>query len=64
MARIDYKKVHAKLDNRMSENVQDIRQSHKIHYGNTEKQESEINSRGKNFSRGESPERHLLRHWA
>ena len=47
------------LDNRFSENVQDIRQSHKIHYRNHEKLESRIDSKKINVSRGENLERYL-----
>ena len=39
-------------------NVQDIQRSQKIHQGNHEKLEREIDSRRKNVCRGENPERH------
>ena len=44
----------------MSENVLSIRQSNKLHHGSHERQETEINSERKNFSRSENPQRHLL----
>ena len=43
----------------MFENVQNIRQSYKLHLGSHEKLESGINSGRKNVSRGEHLERHL-----
>ena len=48
-----------KLDNSSSENVQNIRQSHKIHHRTHENLEIGSNSRRKYFSRRENPERHL-----
>ena len=59
MAWIDYKKAFEKLDSRLSKNVPYIRQGHKIHHGNHEKLRSRIESRRKNSSRSENPERHL-----
>ena len=49
------------LDSRLSEDVQDIRQSQKIHHGSHEKLISEIESRRKNFSRSDDSERYLQR---
>ena len=49
----------ANVHNRLFENVQDIRQSHKIHHGSHEAVESEIDNGKKNFIRGENPERHF-----
>ena len=46
---------------RISENVQNIQQNHKLHHKRHEKGESEINNWGKNPRRGENPERHLPR---
>ena len=43
----------------MSENVQNIRQSYKLHHESHEKQESGINSRKKNLTSGKNPERHF-----
>ena len=45
------------LDNRLSENKQNIRQNHKIHQGSHAKLENGINSERKNFSRGVNPKR-------
>ena len=42
----------------LSENVQDIRQSHKINHGSHKKLQSGINSQWKSFSRGENPKKH------
>ena len=38
------------LNSRLSENVQDIRKSYKIHHDSRNKLESEINSRKKNLA--------------
>ena len=51
--------VPTKSDNRFSKNIQDIRQSHKIHQGSNEKMVSGINSKRKNFSCGENPKRYF-----
>ena len=50
---------HTILDSRLSKNVPGIWQSHKIYQRNHDKQESGIDSRRKNFSRGENPVKHL-----
>ena len=49
----------ANLDYRMSENVQNIRRSHKIHLKSRERLGSGIKNRKKNFNVSESSERHL-----
>ena len=46
------------LPNRLSENVQDIQQGHKIHYESHEKPVSGINCRRKIFTWSESQKRH------
>ena len=65
MAWIEYKKKSqwynpANLDSKLSENVQDIQQSHKIHHGSHEKLECRIDSRRKNFSRDEKIQRGIF----
>ena len=54
----------AKLNNRLSQNVQNIQRSHKVHRENHEKQESGTESRRKKLSRGANPERNLPGRWA
>ena len=44
MAWIDYKKKHKMLDNKLSQNVQDIRRRHKLYRENHENQKSGIDS--------------------
>ena len=51
VAWIDNKKANAILDSRLSENVQDLRQSHKIYQRSYEKLESEINCRRKSLAK-------------
>ena len=48
----------ANLD-KVSENVKDIRQNHKLHHGIHEKLSNGINSGGKKFIRNENTEKHL-----
>ena len=43
------------MENRQSQNVPDVRQSHKVYREYHEKLESGIDSRRKNLSRGENP---------
>ena len=52
MAWIDYKKAygHTKLDNKLSQNVQNIRLSHNLYRKNHENLEREIDRRGKSLS--------------
>ena len=47
------------MDNRLLQNVQDIRQSHKVYRGNQKKLEGGIDSRRKRISWGKNPERNL-----
>ena len=47
------------VDNRMSENVQDIRKSYKVHHKTCGKLESRIISRRTYTCRGKNPKRHL-----
>ena len=47
------------LDNRMSENVQNIRRRHKLHHGRHEKHENRINCRRENPSGEENSETHF-----
>ena len=49
----------AKLDDRLSENVQDIQQSHKAYQGNHERLGSGTDSKKKKLSWGENPEKYL-----
>ena len=47
------------LDNRMSKNIQNIKQGHKLHYKSHEKLESGIDSRRTNSRKGKNPKRNL-----
>ena len=51
---------HTKLNNRLSQNVQDTQQSHKVYRENYEKQESVTDSRRKKLSWGENLEREIF----
>ena len=50
----------AKLNNWMSENEQNTRQSDEVNHKNNGKPESSISSKRNKFCRGENPKRHLL----
>ena len=49
------------VDNRLFQNVQDSRQSHKVHHESHEELESRFDRRRKNSCRSENPVRYLLR---
>ena len=51
--------VPANLDNKLSQNREDIRLSHKDYRENHEKLESVIDMGKKKFSTGENPERYI-----
>ena len=48
-----------KMDNRQSQNVQDVRRSHKVYWEDDGKLEIETDFRWKILSWGESPEKYL-----
>ena len=52
------------MDNRLSQNVQESRQNHKVHDENHEKLENGTDSGRKKLSWGENPEWYIPGRWA